>query len=366
MRIHKLFLALAILLLAPIAQADLARAQNLFEQGRANESLEEVERLLSQSPQDAELRFLQGIIFADLGRSQKAIEVFAGLTHDYPELPEPYNNLAVLFAEQGEFEKARDSLMAAIQTHPSYSTAHENLGDLYAKMAGIAYDRALEEDRANQSARLKLSAVNGLFSAPRTFSAPAVTQVAQNIPEQAPVVESTPEPAVSEPEIVASEPVPVPVTIPAVAQTQPEPVIVEPEPEVKVAVVTPQPEPEPEPAPVSSADDDIRDTIRAWASAWAGKDVDGYIGAYAPNFRPANGATRANWVAYRRDRLSNPSFIQVDVGDIDVEVLGETRARATFVQGYRSDTYQDQVIKTLNMSRTNAGWQITSEVSEAI
>ena len=71
-------------------------------------------------------------------------------------------------------------------------------------------------------------------------------------------------------------------------------------------------------------------------------------------------------MAYRRDRLGNPSFIQVDVGEIEVEMLGADRARATFLQGYKSNTYQDRVLKTLSMSRTQAGWQITSEVSEAI
>src|SRR4029450_5356188 len=106
--------------------------------------------------------------YAEHGRNDDAIEIFATLTQDYPELPEPYNNLAVLFAEKGEFEKARESLLAAIQTHPSYSTAHENLGDLYAKMASMAYDRALEEDKANESARIKLSQVNSLFSMPRS------------------------------------------------------------------------------------------------------------------------------------------------------------------------------------------------------
>ncbi|MDH3588388.1 MAG: tetratricopeptide repeat protein [Gammaproteobacteria bacterium] len=359
MRIQTLFLVFSLLFLSPVAQADLARAQSLFQQGRTGEALAEVDRLLADSPDDAETRFLQGIIYADLGRSEQAIEVFASLTHDFPELPEPYNNLAVLFAEQGEFEKARDSLMAAIQTHPSYSTAHENLGDLYAKMAGIAYDRALEEDRSNQSARLKLSAVNGLFSAPRTLGEPAVTQVAQNTPETKPVVSGA--------DIVESEPIPV--TIPAAAQTTPEPEpepAQEPEPETTVAMATTQPAAEPVPSQTSSAADDIRSAIRAWAVAWAGKDVDGYVDAYASSFRPANGAPRATWVAYRRDRLSKPNFIQVDVGDIEVEMLGADRARATFVQGYRSDTYRDQVIKTLNMSRSTAGWQITSEVSEAI
>lgn len=366
MRIDKPLLLLAILLLAPVAEADLARAQNLFEQGRAKESLAEVDRLLAQSPDDAETRFLRGIIFADMGRSQDAIEVFAGLTQDFPELPEPYNNLAVLFAEQGEFEKARDSLMAAIQTHPSYSTAHENLGDLYAKMAGIAYDRALEEDRANRSARLKLSAVNGLFSVPRTVDEPAATQVAQVTQSTPPpIVEAISRPTVSEPEpepepeIVQSEPIPEP---------EPEPVQTEPEPApvTVAAATTTRPEPTPPPASASSSADDIREAVRSWARAWAGKDIDGYIGAYAQQFRPSNGAPRATWVAYRRDRLSNPAFIQVDVGDIEVEMLGADRARATFVQGYKSNTYQDRVLKTLGMVRTGSGWQITSEESEAV
>lgn len=354
MRIQTLTLVLASILLMPTAHADLARAQSLFEQGRAGEALAEVDRLLAQSPDDAETRFLQGIIFADLGRSQQAIEVFAGLTNDYPELPEPYNNLAVLFAEQGEFEKARDALMAAIQTHPSYSTAHENLGDLYAKMAGIAYDRALEEDRANESARLKLSAVNGLFSMPRVESV-ASTQVASATPAPQP-----------EPDIIESEPIPV--TIPAVAQAEPEPEpepVAEPEPEpTTVAMVT---QPEATPAPdTGSAADDIRNVIRSWASAWSNQDADGYVAAYAQSFKPSNGAPRASWVAYRRERLAAPSFIQVDVDDIEVEMLGTNRARATFVQGYRSNTYQDRVIKTMEMVRGAAGWQIETEASEAI
>jgi hypothetical protein len=80
----------------------------------------------------------------------------------------------VLFAEKGEFEKAREALLAAIQAHPSYSTAHENLGDLYAKMASMAYDRALEEDTSNESARVKLSKVNELFSTPQRVRGAAI------------------------------------------------------------------------------------------------------------------------------------------------------------------------------------------------
>lgn len=358
MRILTLVFSVALLLLSSAtARADLATAQTLFEEGRSRDALAEAERVLASEPPndiDAAARFLMGIIHADLGNNDRAIEVFAGLTQDYPELPEPYNNLAVLFAEQGDFEKARDSLLAAIQTHPSYSTAHENLGDLYAKMAGIAYDRALEEDLANVSARLKLSAVNGLFSAPTMRPQPV--QVAST--------SAPPEVANGQGDIIASEPMPE--TVPAVSRANPAPVETQPEP-VQVAVVTdPQPQPAQVAPPIPSDEEEVREAVRAWAQAWSSQNVDGYLAAYAQEFRPANGAPRASWVSYRRERLTAPGFVQVDVGDINVELIGSDRARATFVQGYRSDNYQDQVIKTLDMRYTGDGWQITSEVSEAI
>lgn len=90
--------------------------------------------------------------------------MFAQPASEYPDLPEPHNNLAVLYALRGEYVKARDSLLLAINTHPSYATAHENLGDIYAKMAGLAYDKALQLDRENESAKAKLALMTDLIS----------------------------------------------------------------------------------------------------------------------------------------------------------------------------------------------------------
>jgi len=183
--LSRLLIALSVLALAPTAaMADLASAQRLYDEGHADEALSEVDSLLANNPADPELRFLKGVIYADQRKNDEAIEIFAALTQDYPELPEPYNNLAVLFAEKGEFEKARESLLAAIQAHPSYSTAHENLGDLYAKMASMAYDRALEVDKGNESARMKLSTIKSLFSiSPNRASANAADE---SVPDPTP------------------------------------------------------------------------------------------------------------------------------------------------------------------------------------
>ncbi|MEL7447669.1 MAG: tetratricopeptide repeat protein [Pseudomonadota bacterium] len=329
---------------AGTAVADLNEARQLYERGETDRALQEIESLLQAAPGDAELRFLKGIIFAEKGRNDDAIEVFAGLTQDYPELPEPYNNLAVLFAEKGDFEKARDSLLAAIQTHPSYSTAHENLGDLYAKMAATAYDRALQQDRANDSARVKLSAVNGLFSVPRADTPPPVAAtVADNTPAPQPVT-----PAPTQPPPQQQEPVKVAVV------EQPEP------------TAPPVIEPEPEPPVVRDESADIERAVRGWASAWESQDVDGYLASYGAGFVPSNGASRAAWANYRRQRLTAPSTITVDIENLDVSMVSSDVAQAVFVQRYRSDNYRDVVRKTLTMRKSQAGWQIVEESSEAI
>ncbi len=349
--------ATALMLIASgAARADLASAQRAYEQGRTSEALNEVDRLLEADPDDPEVRFLKGIINAEQGRNAEAIEIFAALTQDYPELPEPYNNLAVLFAENGDFEKARDALLSAIQTHPSYSTAHENLGDLYAKMAGMAYDRALTEDRTNDSARIKLSAVNGLFSVPRVDAEPAVA-VAAAQPAPAPArTEPAPQP-VSRP---APQPEPEPEPEP-VAQPEPEPVVVavtEPEP-----VVEPTPEPTPAPVPARDASADVAAAVTRWADAWSNQNVDGYLDSYSSAFVPPNGASRRAWSNYRRDRISAPSFVEVNIDDMQVDVVDANNARVVFRQAYRSDTYQDVVRKTLLMTRGGGRWQIASETS---
>ncbi len=169
--------ALCILLAITLsAQADdVQDANKLFKQGRHAQAMEKVNAFLANNPKDAQARFLKGLIFTEQGNTADAIKTFTGITEDYPELPEPYNNLAVLYAGQGQYEKARSALEMAIRTNPNYSTAHENLGDIYAKMASQSYDRAVQLDKSNASAKTKLALMRDLFSksAPRATAKPA-------------------------------------------------------------------------------------------------------------------------------------------------------------------------------------------------
>src|SRR3954469_572102 len=157
---------------------DLKEAQKLYAQGKLQPALDKVDGFLKVQPRDPQGRFLKGLVLTEQKRTNDAIQVFTGLTEDYPELPEPYNNLAVLYASQGNYDKAKSALELAIHTHPSYATAHENLGDIYAQLASRAYDRALQLDKNNTTAQVKLAMVKDIFTKSGGQRAPTVPTTA--------------------------------------------------------------------------------------------------------------------------------------------------------------------------------------------
>src|SRR5215471_10326429 len=189
-RLVALFVAMA-LGVAPAAFAapadDLKEAQKLYNTGKLQPALEKVDAFLKVQPKDPQGRFLKGLVLTEQKKTSEAIQVFTSLTEDYPELPEPYNNLAVLYASQGNYDKAKSALELAIHTHPSYATAHENLGDIYAQLASRAYDRALQLDKTNTTAQVKLSMIKDLFSSQKLAAASKapVTAAAPVIPAKA-------------------------------------------------------------------------------------------------------------------------------------------------------------------------------------
>ena len=99
--------------------------------------------------------------------------------------------------------------------------------------------------------------------------------------------------------------------------------------------------------------------IDTWAKAWSDQDVDAYIAAYADNYAQP-GMERAAWVALRRDRLTKPANIVVEIQDLDISVSAD-KATATFKQRYQSDRYQDMTRKTLSLERQGNNWKIVGE-----
>ncbi len=343
LRIPAVIAAFALVLSGLVAAApadDLREAQKLYAQGKLQPAMEKVDAYLKSQSREPQGRFLKGLLLTEQKKVSEAIQVFTGLTEDFPELPEPYNNLAVLYASLGNYDKAKSALELAIHTHPSYATAHENLGDIYAQLASRAYDRALQLDKTNTAAQVKLAMVKDLFVSQK--AAPA------SRPEPAKVAKA--EPAKVEPvssETPKAEP-------PKAAPAKAAPPKAEP---AKPSVAKANPA-----AARPGADDKaaVGEAIEAWARAWSAKDVKAYLAAYAPDFAPPGGESRAEWEKQRTDRIERPKSIQVTLKIQSIAVEGDT-ATAVFRQSYRSDTFKATGTKTLTLSRVGGKWLIRQE-----
>lgn len=135
-----------------------------YRGGRVDEALTLAERALEADPRNPQLRFLRGVILAERGRDDDAVEAFTGLTEDFPELAEPYNNLAVLHAQRADWDSARQALEQSIRAVPGYALAHENLGDIHLQLAVRAYTQAGRLDPRSESARAKLGLARELIA----------------------------------------------------------------------------------------------------------------------------------------------------------------------------------------------------------
>ena len=328
--------ALLVALLAissPAFADDVQDASKLLKSGQHQQALERVNKVLAAKPNDAQARFLKGLIFAEQGNTKDATDVFLALTKDYPDLPEPYNNLAVIYASQGQYDKARGSLEQSIRTHPSYATAYENLGDVYAKLASQAYDKALQIDSANPGAKNKLALVRELVggTAPASAAAKPVAVAAAPAPK---------------------EPAKPPVVVAAVEPAKPA--------AEKAAAEKPAAE---KPAAANTGNADIIETVNAWAKAWSSKDVDGYLAFYSRDFKTSGGEARADWEKARRQRITAPKSIVVSVDSPKVSVGADGQAASvTFRQGYRSDVLKStNTTKTLVLAKTDGRWLIQQE-----
>ena len=332
---------------------DLKEAQKLYSQGKLQPALDKVDQYLKEEPRDPQGRFLKGLVLTEQKKTQEAIQVFKGLTEDFPELPEPYNNLAVLYASLGDYEKAKSALELAINTHPTYATAHENLGDIYAELASRAYDRALQLDKNNTSAKVKLAMVKDLFSAQKVASRAQAASAEPSAKAEMPKAAETAKPAPAKAAAQAKAQPAAPVKTPAPAPAQ----AAKGEPARVAQVTAPAPAAA---APASEAKAQIDATVADWARAWSEKNVKAYLAHYAPDFEVPHGTSRAAWEKQRKERIEHPKSIEVEAKVLSTEVHGD-QATVKIHQSYRSDTLKSVNTKTLRLEKSGDRWLIKQE-----
>ncbi len=378
--VSPLVLCLALCIPAFAVHADeLQDAQLLVKEGKASQALDKLNSYLAKRPKDPQARFMKGMIYTQAGRTQEAIKVFQDLTVDYPDLPEPYNNLAVLYFGMGQYDKARNALETAIRTHPAYATAHENLGDVYAKLASQAYNKALQLDHSNTNAQTKLALITELFNPPASINskpAPVAVAAAPAAPAAPAAAKqpAAPAPAPAAPAVAAAKPATPPVTVaaakpvekPVVAPTPAKPV----EPPAAKPAAVPSEKAQDKAAEKERKEkekeadkpnpQDVVKAANAWARAWSNKNVSAYIAAYDRSYKPA-GDTRANWEKVRKERITHPRSIKVQLLSPQVSFKDSRHASITFRQNYESDALKSTTRKTLTMVKSGERWLIVDE-----
>ena len=304
-----------------------------FRRGDLSGALQRANAYLASNPKDAQARFLKGLILAEQNKSAEAIQVFTALTEDFPELPEPYNNLAVLYAAQNKYDEAKNALEMALRSHPNYTTAHENLGDIYAKLASLSYDKALQLDQNNPTARAKLALLKDIVN-----------------PSTRPPQPRVPVPATSSPALVESKPAAAPA--PAVAAAPvPAAAMASPTPATMAAVAPEQ--------TLAGAEA----TVAAWARAWAAQDADAHLAFYAGDFATPAGLSRAEWEAQRRERIMLPERISVTLSDIKSRAVNPGRVNVSFKQTYESDRLKVTSHKVMELVWRIGKWLIIEETT---
>ncbi|MEQ1487590.1 MAG: tetratricopeptide repeat protein [Methylotenera sp.] len=325
--ITKTFLILSVSVFMMPAHADeLKDISQMADQGQAAAAIDRLNTYISANPKNAQALFMKGVLLAEQGRRDEAIKTFTEVTEKFPNLPEPYNNLAVLYADQGQFDKARKALETAIKTHPTYATAHENLGDIYARMASEAYDKALQLDTSNTRAQSKLTLIKDLFG----------TGNKTTVAAKEPVKVTNP--------IRPADPKPVDMKKPVVVAA-------------KVPVEAPTDN-------LGNNDAAITSAVNDWAKAWSSKNLDQYFASYGAGFQPAKGESRKAWEAQRRDRITRPAKINVDVSNINITPVDANNAKVRFKQAYKADGSPIYTNKTLVMQKEGNTWFIEQEIAK--
>ncbi|MGZ3235830.1 MAG: YybH family protein [Burkholderiaceae bacterium] len=106
----------------------------------------------------------------------------------------------------------------------------------------------------------------------------------------------------------------------------------------------------------------VLDTVNRWAHAWSAQNLQNYLDAYAEDFKASDGASRDNWAAQRRKRITNKNHIDIKVESPQITIDGNT-ATVNFRQIYQSDRLKEQSNKTLVLTKQDGHWKIQQERS---
>ena len=109
-----------------------------------------------------------------------------------------------------------------------------------------------------------------------------------------------------------------------------------------------------------SSTKDAEAAVRAWASAWAAKDIRSYLASYGKEFVPPAAMSRGEWETERKQRIGSKTSINIKLENLLISVDGNN-AVAKFRQDYKASGLAVSSRKTLELLKTGDRWHIVKE-----
>ena len=106
-----------------------------------------------------------------------------------------------------------------------------------------------------------------------------------------------------------------------------------------------------------------RIALQSWAEAYSKQDVDAYLASYDESFEPDDGTSLEAWRRQRRERLTEPDFIEVDLVTTAAYPYFDRAVRIEVEQRYRSDVFEGLTRKRFILVKVDDDWRIVREVS---
>ena len=133
-------------------------ARYLVLSGRKEEAFVQFERALRLSPEDGQLHYRVGDLYAEMNRLDEAEREFRFAARYAPSVPDAHFKLGVVREKLGKYEEAASAYRDAILLESNYAAAHNNLANLLAEDGKL--DEAIQHYRQAIMADSKLGSAH--------------------------------------------------------------------------------------------------------------------------------------------------------------------------------------------------------------
>jgi protein O-GlcNAc transferase len=145
---RRLILCLAIALRFASAQQDsLEQAWTLAAQGKRDDAVVLLRRMMTKAPGNADVRLLLGNLLIEAGDGQGAVKELTEASHLRPKSAEAENSLGEAYKSLGNTKTAEDHFARAVALNAAFEPAQLNLGEALLARNDLP-DSALHLDRA--------------------------------------------------------------------------------------------------------------------------------------------------------------------------------------------------------------------------